>query len=56
MPTGFGERIIYILQKYGMSFLRGAGTTMIIALVSTLVGCVIGFAVGIVQTLPADRK
>lgn len=56
LPTGFGERIIYILQKYGMSFLRGAGTTMIIALVSTLVGCVIGFAVGIVQTLPADRK
>ena len=42
----FFERIVYILQNYGISYLKGAGTTLLIALVSTAIGCVIGFAVG----------
>ena len=50
----FLERIIYLLQNYGMSFLQGAGTTLAIAIVSTIIGCIIGFAVGIVQTIPID--
>ncbi|MDR0840156.1 MAG: amino acid ABC transporter permease [Christensenellaceae bacterium] len=56
LPADFMGRIFYILQKYGVSFLRGAGNTLLIALVSTLVGCIIGFAVGIVQTIPSERK
>lgn len=52
----FFGRIVYILQQYGGSYLKGAGTTLVIALVSTLVGCVIGFAVGIVQTIPMDKR
>lgn len=52
----FLERIVYLLQQYGTSYLKGAGTTLVIALVSTFVGCVIGFAVGIVQTIPSDSK
>ena len=52
----FFERIVYILQNYGISYLKGAGTTLLIALVSTAIGCVIGFAVGIVQTIPVDKK
>ena len=52
----FLERIVYLLQQYGTSYLKGAGTTLVIALVSTFVGCVIGFAVGIVQTIPSDPK
>ena len=52
----FLERIIYLLQNYGMSFLQGAGTTLAIAIVSTIIGCIIGFAVGIVQTIPIDPK
>jgi His/Glu/Gln/Arg/opine family amino acid ABC transporter permease subunit len=55
LPEGFWPRILFILQQYGVSFLRGAGVTMIIAVVCTLVGCVIGFAVGIVQTIPVSR-
>lgn len=51
----FWQRIIYILGRYGSSFLRGAGTTMVIAIVCTFVGCVIGFAVGIVQTIPVSK-
>ena len=46
----------YILQNYGPSLLKGAGTTMVIAVVSTAIGCVIGFAAGIVQTIPADKE
>ena len=56
MPDSFGGRIIYLCGKYGLSFLNGAGVTMIIALVSTFIGCIIGFLVGIVQTIPTDRK
>lgn len=52
----FGERILYLLQQYGISYLKGAGTTLLIALVSTAIGCVIGFLVGIVQTIPVDRQ
>lgn len=56
MPAGFADRIVLIIEEYGMSFVRGAGVTMIIALVSTLIGCIIGFGVGIVQTIPTDKK
>ena len=56
MPQTFGAKILYILQNYGMTFLRGAGVTMVIAVVSTFVGLIIGFLVGIVQTIPTDRQ
>lgn len=56
MPQDFFGRIIYLLQKYGDSLLRGAGTTLLIAVVSTFIGCLIGFIVGIVQTIPTDKK
>ena len=52
----FLQRIIYILQGYGMSYLKGAGTTMAIAIVSTLIGCLIGFGIGIIQTIPVDKR
>ena len=56
MPEDFGGRILYILQKYGPSFVAGAGRTMIIALVGTLIGCIIGFIAGIIQTIPVSRR
>jgi His/Glu/Gln/Arg/opine family amino acid ABC transporter permease subunit len=56
MPLDFFGRIAYVLQKYGVSLLRGAGTTLLIAVISTFIGCVIGFIVGIVQTIPVDKK
>lgn len=52
----FLERIVYLLQNYGTSFLKGAGTTLVIAVVSTFIGCIIGFAVGIVQTIPVNTR
>lgn len=56
MPQDFGGRVLFILQNYWLSFLKGAGTTMVIAVVSTLIGCIIGFAIGIVQTVPLKKN
>ncbi len=56
LPQTFGGKLIFILQNYGTTFLRGAGVTMAIAVVSTFIGCIIGFLVGIVQTIPTDRS
>ena len=56
LPEGFLPRIGFILQNYSSSFLSGIGNTMLIALVSTFIGCIIGLAVGIVQTIPADKE
>lgn len=55
LSDDFWGRVVYLLQQYGPSFLRGAGTTMLIAVISTAVGCLIGFGVGIVQTTPTDK-
>ena len=55
MPTDFFGRVMVVFNRYGMSMLQGAGVSMRIALVGTLVGCIIGFAVGIVQTIPSGK-
>ncbi len=56
MPETFWGRIVMLIENYSTSFLRGAGVTMVIALVGTFIGCIIGFAVGIVQTIPVSKK
>ena len=56
LPESFGGRIIYLLQQYGPSFAKGAGVSMWLALVGALFGCIIGFLVGIVQTIPVDKN
>lgn len=42
------------LTNYGPAYLEGAGTTLLISIIGTFFGCVIGFAVGIVQTIPIN--
>lgn len=56
MPENFWGRIVYLLDQYGLSFLKGAGVTMVIALIGTFIGCIIGFIVGIIQTIPVSKK
>lgn len=38
-----------LLLKYGMNFLNGLGTTMLLALISVAIGCVIGALVAIMR-------
>ena len=56
LPVDFFGRGAYILQNFSASLGRGVLNTMIIAVLATLAGCVIGLAVGIVQTIPTDRR
>lgn len=56
LPESFWGRVLFLLEKYGTSYLRGAGETMLIAVIGTAVGCLIGLLVGIVQTIPKDRE
>jgi len=42
--------------KYGTVYLTGIANTLILATVSTLIGCVIGFFCGILQTIPYSRN
>ena len=56
LPSDFWGRIVFILEEYGASFASGIWTTMIIAVISTAIGCIIGFAIGIIQTIPCDRE
>lgn len=56
LPEDFFGRIIFIIQNYGMSMLKGAGTTLLIAIIGTLIGCLIGFIVGVIQTIPVNKN
>ena len=55
MPIDFFGRVMAVFSRYGVSMLQGAGISLQIALVGTIAGCVIGFAVGIVQTIPSEK-
>jgi His/Glu/Gln/Arg/opine family amino acid ABC transporter permease subunit len=55
LPTGFLDRLLFLLQNYGASLAKGAGTSLLIAFVGTFFGCLIGFLVGIVQTIPVQK-
>jgi len=59
MPTaqsGFFEWVWFFVLTYGPMFLRGAGTTLLIALTGTLVGFLIGLGVGVIRTTPCRRE
>lgn len=44
--------IVKLWTRYSSSYLRGARNTLVLAFVSTLNGCIIGFLCGILQTIP----
>ena len=47
--TSFFGWVAFLLQKYGMLFLRGTGMTLLIALTGTILGFIIGLLVAIVR-------
>ncbi len=52
----FLDGIVKCWTVYGSSYLAGAGRTLLISFVGTVVGCLIGFIVGIIQTIPTDKN
>jgi len=43
------ENIVRLLSKYGMNFVNGLGTTLLLAFISVAIGCVIGAVVAIMR-------
>lgn len=43
-------------SKYGVMYLNGAKNTLLLALISTVLGCIIGFLCGLVQTIPSTKN
>lgn len=59
----FGERVSLLvsdigslMSKYGTVYLDGIGSTLLLAVVATLIGCIIGFICGILQTIPYTKN
>jgi len=56
MPDSFLGWIGFLVSEYLPLFLQGAGTTILIAVVGTIIGFVIGALVAIVRTIPIAPK
>ena len=54
MPTTFFGWVLFLLDKYGPVLLKGAGVTLLLAVVGTFIGCLIGLVVGVIQTIPME--
>lgn len=50
------EWISRIVTKYWPMFLRGAGMTLFISTIGTILGFIIGLIVGIIRTIPVPEK
>lgn len=48
--------IIKLASEYGLRFLSGAGSTLIMALTGTVIGFIIGLLVAMVKTIPTDKQ
>ena len=50
-----GQDIAKLWSKYSGSYFSGIKNTLVLALVATAIGCVIGFICGILQTIPHSK-
>ena len=50
------DDVALLWEKYASSYLTGMGRTLLLAVIATLAGCVIGFACGVVQTIPCSKN
>ena len=47
-----GHDIVLLLKNYWPGYLNGIKSTIILAVVATVIGCIIGFACGVLNTIP----
>ena len=48
--------IVKLLGKYGSSYTSGILNTLVLALVATAIGCLIGFVCGVLNTIPYSKN
>ncbi|MBK1813708.1 amino acid ABC transporter permease [Clostridium sp. YIM B02505] len=48
--------VVKIVSENWQMFLRGAGTTLLVALTGTIIGFVIGLLIGVIRTVPMPEK
>jgi len=48
--------VVKLLGKYGESYLTGIQNTLILAVTATLIGCLIGFVCGVLNTIPHTKN
>ncbi len=56
LPSDFFGWVIFLIQKYGSLFVKGAVYTLILAIIGTLAGCIIGFLVGIIREIEIQEE
>ena len=56
MLTQLFTDISILWAKYRVQYLNGMANTLILAVTATLIGCIIGFLCGILQTIPYSRN
>jgi putative lysine transport system permease protein len=52
----FFEWIIYFITKYWSMFLYGTGNTLLISITGTILGFIIGLAIGVIRTMPENSR
>ena len=48
--------IVKLLDKYGSAYTSGILNTLVLALVATAIGCLIGFVCGVLNTIPYSQN
>ena len=51
-----GQDIVLLWSKYWPMYMSGVKNTLILALVATAIGCVIGLICGILNTIPYTKN
>ena len=56
MPVTFFDWIMLYINEYGRLFLHGAALTLLLAVVGTVAGFLIGLLVAVIRTIPIEKK
>lgn len=51
-----GSDIVKLWARYGSAYISGIENTLVLALIATVIGCVIGFLCGVLNTIPCSQN
>lgn len=55
VPSTFTGWVSYLVSQFGPQFAKGTVTTLELAFLGTVLGCALGFLVGVVQSITVDQ-